>query len=497
MNDKDFDRHLSESIIPPPDDKIADDISPWKKSFYRIVAGLVLTTSTIDIYIINIVLPLIGCVLLVLGFRSVRKENRYFTACYVLSLINIFADTALTFADATIYRSYIDEAVNQNFLLKLLASIPTLLILIFFCAAVRTVKSKSKLYYKYKGADIGLIIWYCVLILISCITTQVSIITGAVLMLSYILILVFLVRMLIDMELSGYTVTPSSIKISDSKIIAVYSAIVIVGMLIGTVFFTQHRMDWKPHTETQDSQVISVKADLVKLGIPEYILNDLTDEDILACSGATDAVFEQTDRPMNSGRKVTEVKKIYSTQYITHTVYDVKELRMTNIAVKIPGENTTWRIIRHFHWVVKPKFFITEAISAFDETPNIFGFMRSSDISGRLLYNKNDTTYTAGFPVIADYKKEDAINNVNFTAGFSFPNSGDNQRGYIAYTISNVNDKYEDVMISEWLNYVHQRAVFMHPFKSAYEHEKNYNMFSSNWNFRRTQDALQFDNGEY
>lgn len=52
-------------------------------------------------------------------------------------------------------------------------------------------------------------------------------------------------------------------------------------------------------------------------------------------------------------------------------------------------------------------------------------------------------------------------------------------------------------MISEWLNYVHQRAVFMHPFKSAYEHEKNYNMFSSNWNFRRTQDALQFDNGEY
>ena len=99
--------------------------------------------------------------------------------------------------------------------------------------------------------------------------------------------------------------------------------------------------------------------------------------------------------------------------------------------------------------------------------------------------------------VIADYKKEDAVNNVNFTAGFSFPNSGENQRGYIAYTISNVDDKYEDVMISEWLNYVHQRAVFMHPFKSAYEHEKNYNMFSSNWNFRRTQDALQFDNGEY
>ena len=143
MNDIDFDRHLSESIIPPPDDKIADYISPWKKSFYKIVAGLVLTTSTIDIYIINIVLPLIGCVLLVLGFRSVRKENRYFTACYVLSLINIFADTALTFTDATIYRSYINEAVNQNFLLKLLASMPTLLILIFFCIVCQITQNKT------------------------------------------------------------------------------------------------------------------------------------------------------------------------------------------------------------------------------------------------------------------------------------------------------------------------------------------------------------------
>lgn len=497
MNDKDFDKHLSESLIPPPDNTIADGISPWKKSFYRIVAGIVLTTCTIDIYFLNFVLPVIGNILLVLGFRSLRKENKYFTVCYFLSLIDICADSIFTITDSTIYHSAINEFFHENLLFRILAALPTLLLLIFFSAAIRSIKSKSKLYYKYKGADIGVVVWYGIVVLLSCITDQVDVITGFAFVLSYILIIIFLVRMLLEMEISGYAVTPTAVKIPDAQIIVAYSAIIVIGAIIGTVFFTQHRMDWKPHTETKDSQVISVKADLVKLGIPEYILNDLTDEDILACEGATDVFFEQTYRPMNSGRKVTEVKTIYNTHYINHTVYDVKELRFTNIAVKIPGETRTWKIIRHFHWVVQPKCFVTEAISVFDETPNIFGFIRSSDISGKLLYNKNNTTYIAGFPVIADYKKEDGINNVKFTAGFSFPNSGDNQRGYIAYTISNINDKYEDVMISEWLNYVHQSAVFMHPFKSAYEHEKNYDMFSLNWNFRRTQDAIQFDNGEY
>lgn len=497
MNEKNFDKRLAESIIPSPDDTIIDSISPWKKSFYRIVAGLVLTTCTINIYILNFLLPLIGCILLVLGFRSLRKENRYFAICYIISLIKICINTAFTIADTTIYHSVIDEFFYENLLFGALASLPTLLLLIFLCAAIRATKSKSRLYYRYKGADICIIVWYCILILISCVTSQVDIITGLAVTLSYILIVIFLILMLREMGFAGYTVTPAAVKIPDSKIVTAYSVIVIIGALVGTVFFTQHRMEWKPYAETADAQVISIKKDLVKLGIPEYILNDLTDEDILACANAEDVVFEQTDRPMNSGRKVTEVKTIYNTSYVTHTVYDVKELRMTNIAVQIPGETRTWRIIRHFHWVVQPHSFMTEAISAFDEIPDTFGFGRSSDISGRLLYNKNNTAYTADFPIITDYKNEESNNGVNFTAGFSFPRSGDNQRGYIAYTISNVDEEFEGVMVSEWLNYVHQKGFFMYPFKSAFEYEKNRNILDSNWNFRRIQDAIQFRNGDY
>ena len=73
-------------------------------------------------------------------------------------------------------------------------------------------------------------------------------------------------------------------------------------------------------------------------------------------------------------------------------------------------------------------------------------------------------------------------------AAFSFPRRGENQRGYISYTIQENQDGY---IIDSWINYTHQRSWLQYPVKTAMEYR-----MGGGWNqgsaFKTIQDALQF-----
>lgn len=73
-------------------------------------------------------------------------------------------------------------------------------------------------------------------------------------------------------------------------------------------------------------------------------------------------------------------------------------------------------------------------------------------------------------------------------AEFSLPNDGENQRGYIAYTIQETQD---GAIVDGWINYTHQQTWVQYPVLTA----KQMRMKNS-WNdtgvFLTVQDAMQF-----
>lgn len=151
---------------------------------------------------------------------------------------------------------------------------------------------------------------------------------------------------------------------TDRCLVLVIAAVLGIGCTLGYLFGGSYRMDWQPVDASTQAQTEAVRQQLLGLGFPEEVLNDLAPEDIAACDGALRIVTETEDYPVNDGRNVlweayNEKNERY---YVQDTVYDVKELRLTGVAVQLPGERETWMVFHHFLWTTDPGFYGTEAI---------------------------------------------------------------------------------------------------------------------------------------
>ena len=87
MTDHEFDRMLSEQLDrqPVPENAV-HRVTPWAAAIGYLTWGLILTTLHLDFLYLQYLLPTVGFALLVLGLRSLRRENRMFFAGWVFSL---------------------------------------------------------------------------------------------------------------------------------------------------------------------------------------------------------------------------------------------------------------------------------------------------------------------------------------------------------------------------------------------------------------------------
>lgn len=105
-----------------------------------------------------------------------------------------------------------------------------------------------------------------------------------------------------------------------------------------------------------------IRGRLLELGFPEYVLNDLSLEDIRACDGAFRVVVDISDQMVSEGWKRTMKYNEEEGRLEEEAYRKEKELRLTGVGVRIPGERETWRIFHHFQWMSRPSFHGTEAL---------------------------------------------------------------------------------------------------------------------------------------
>lgn len=493
VNEKDFEAMLEESVSDFPPDDVAEKVTPWRRAMRRVLIGIALCTVTIDIWYLNYILPAIGTVLSLLGFRALRRENKWFGNCFIITVIRAVYFFTILVLNTTI----ISSSFAASLIASALAAANLLLLLTeFLClrSGLRAVQIKVNLPPRAGGAS-ALVIWYALMCILAVIQYSGSIIVWAMII-GYIIIICNIYKLSKELDEAGYSIQTAPTKVTDRCIVLILISTLIIGCAFGYLFGGSYPMDWRTVDSSEHAEVEEIKNHLLELGFPEYVLNDLTPEDIAACDGALRVVVNVMDEPMNDGRTVTAEYGYGEERYIEQkTVYDVKELRFTGVGVQIPGERESWIIFHHFLWTADPGFYGTESIQLWPTyREDSDGWASDGEVTGRVLYDKNGKIFAAPYYFIGNqtftgnslFRGEQTITDV--FAAFSMPRQGENYRGYVAYPIAEVRD---GCIIDSWANYTHQRGWLRYPAMTAME-KRMTSAGDDAGVFRTVRSALQF-----
>ena len=456
MNDREFDA-LLESAAPelPPDD-VARDVTPWRRAIGNILGGSALCSITLNFFCLNYLLPTIGVILQLLGFRPLRRENRWFRACWLLAVLRAALFLPCIVLNATIYSNAVyASSVGTALTYGTVAA----QLLLFFCfwRALRAVRQKAGTEVRV-GSAAALLIWYAAVLALAYVQYS-GLLLGLAMLGCYILILRSLFRLSREMEESGYALTPAPVRLSDEMLVRAIAALLAVGIACGYLFFGSYRMDWQPKSDSLSAEAVEIRAQLLALGYPKDALNDLSEGDLLACRGATLVVVHEADKPMNGGR---EVREDFGSSTHISTVYDVRELHVTGVGVEVPGEHSTWVLFHHFRWQADPACRGTEALQLWlAGREDRGGWDMAGPITGRLLYDRDGQTFTAPYAYVgcpSEARSYEAY------AAFSLPQEGEDCRGYLCYPVT----AREGVSgFSSILHYTHQTSWRQYPARTA------------------------------
>lgn len=483
--EKEFEKDILDALpeIPPAD--ILKKVIPCRRAMNFIIAGLALSTIRINLFWLQFILPSLGFIFLIIGFRTLSYENSWFRLCKISAVIlNVFNVLSLGI-NATIYREAFSDSVYGRAMMVIDAFV-IILLLIFFAEGLRELQQKAGIK-PHTGFLIMMMLWYFIAAFLGFVEAEVGLL-GFIFVILYILFLISLNKVAKALYASGYAIKTMPVKMSDKWIYAIVLSAAVISISCGLIFFNSYHMNWTPVPENENSEVEDVKAHLLNLGFPENVLNDLSDEDIMSCKGALDLTKKVEELPMNNGREVVEENLGNS------TVYDVKELVVTHILIKLPSDNENkirWRVFHYFYWKVDPGFCGTDVMEIWTPKNDVVNsFEITSDFTGRVMYNKDGKNYSSPYYSVSNKvfvsSFGDARRYENPYLEFSLPKDGDSKRFYVTYEFEQVGPP---VIISCWVNYVHQKNVFMYPFVTASEFCSGGRI--SNFNFSGTQTAIQ------
>lgn len=494
MTDADFEAMLAQSVPDTPPEEIVAEVTPWRRAMNRILFGMALCAVTLNFWCLNYILPAIGTVLLLLGFRTLRRENRWLGGCFAVTVIR----TVYFFATLVLNTTILQSAVFTPAVTAALTVINAVLLLaLYFCfwRGLLAVQKKAGLPAQTGGA-LALIVWYALVCVLAAVQYSGWVVPIAMLI-GYGFILRSLCRLSGALDEAGYAIAPGPVRVTDRCLVLVLAAALGIGGALGYLFGSSYRMDWQPVDASTQTQTAAIRQQLLDLGFPEAVLNDLTPEDIAACGGALRVVVETEDYPVNDGRTVSHKESDGEGGVVSvlDTVYDVKELRLTGVAVQLPGERETWMVFHHFLWTADPGFYGTEAIQIRPACRSIpEGWSAAGDVTGRVLYDRDGQTFAAPYASLgartftANTILWGEQTNTDLFAAFSLPRHGEHCRGYVAYSTT---EALDGNILSSGEYYVHQQTWLQYPVVTAME-KRLTSAFGNTGAFYTVQHALQF-----
>lgn len=450
---------LADGLPDLPPEEIVRSVTPWRRAMDRVITGSALRAVTLSLFGLQYLLPALGTLLLLLGYRALRRENRWFRVCFVLAAAETaYSIPLLALNTSSVYAPQVlTPAVSQCLTVLEMG----LLLTQFLCLwrGLLAVQRRAGLPPK-ANAALGIVAWYAALCLSARLGWQ-GWLWGIPMLAGYVFLLRSLFRLSWTLEEAGYVLRPAPVRLPDRWLAAGLAAILALGCLCGYRFGSRYPMDWQARDAAETRGTEEIRARLLELGFPEEVLDDLSAEDLAACDGAIRVVADTIDLPMNKGREVTTQTNGGHDIFID-TVYDVRELRVTGVGVEIPGERDTWLLFHHFRWREDPACRGTEALQLWlAGREDRGGWDLAGPITGRLLCDRDGETFTAPYAYLgcpSEARSYEAY------AAFSLPREGEDCRGYLCYPVT----AREGVGgFSSTLHYTHQMSWRQYPARTA------------------------------
>ena len=463
QTDSDFEEQLHAAFSElPPTDHLVTQITPWNRSMKMILWGMALNAMTLPILCLNYILPTIGIFLLFFGFRSLQSENHYFHSCKVITLVQILAVRfPVLIINGTIWQNAFNTSVLPMFF-SLANLALTIAVMLNFQNGFHSVREKAGLCERTACVNL-LVIWYVILCAFELIPTS-RLWCEIPMLILYGFIFRSFSKLSQELEYVGYLIKPTPTTRPVWQTVLLFTTIMIMGVSGGYLLFHQYPMDWEQIADTKSGKQDELRTHLLELGVPENILNDLSDEDIIACEGASRVFLSQGDHALTSAHS------------------DSPALRITTLAIQLPdkrdGVLTAWKVIHHFQWLEDVTFYGTEAIEiypAYYDNNFVWEPEREdhqSVISGRVLYSKDNISYASDYHQLGHIEQEhfhpvsggiDEGDRLwySLTASFSFPSHAKVPRGYVSYEMFQSIDIHS--LFNSNIKYVHQTSALQYP----------------------------------
>ena len=468
-----FDALLTEGAdaLPPP-----ADVSPWHSAMCCIVWGIALKTLTLQILYLHYILPTLGCILLVLGFRTLRQENRALRWAYGLSLAaavmrGVCAVLQALPVDVGLIFGYADSGLMLGILIALWRGM----------TGVARAAGAEKPSAPAAGT---LAAFYAVLLVLAHIGLEGWLLVLPVLVV-YLVILRNLVRLFRSLADTGYAIHAAPVRLPAAAVLWGYLGLTLAAVVLAMLLGQRYPMDWQVRQDAP--QDAAIRAELLELGFPQDVLDDLTAEEVAGLAGASE-VLTQTDTRYDSGKYrvvTTDVwdedtpntwqyrsaeKQADGTYRYTYHVYDVEEVcTMTHVAVVLP-QGGYQRVVFLHHIAARPNgLALTEGVEIWPMWRDDENWARGNIIGGRVLCGRRGQTYTADFAALdsGSYTSQSFFGNSQrscITAEWSRLRGAEDLRAYVLYDAETLTPAWE--YLESWCNYARPDDA-VYPFRSA------------------------------
>ena len=467
-----FDRLLQEeaNALAPA----ADEVNPWRESMALVLWGIGLTSITLNFLYLDVILPALGAVLMVLGFRTLRGENRALRWCWRLSMA-VAAVRSIAAVAAALPQ---DTGSAAGY------AVMGMTLALYIClwrgmVGVSRAAGAEKATAPAAGA---LAVFYVVLFVLAHIGLE-GWLAVLPLLIVYVMILRSLVRLSRSLADMGYVIHAAPVRLPAAAVLWGYLGMTLAAVVLAMLLGQRYPMNWQVRADAP--QDAAIRAELLELGFPEKVLNDLTAEETAKMSGATEIrtqtdmeydkiryrelntnIWYDTAMPDNWQYDHAEKQQDGSYRYV-YRIYDVRTCVMTHVAVLLEEEC----IILHHAAIVKPpKESYTEAMELW---PVWYGdpdeWSRGGWYQGRVLCDKDGRSYAAGFSALTEGSYESTGFFVSsrrsaITAEWSRLHGSENIRAYILYDARSLTPKWG--YLDSWCNCARQtRPVY--PFRDA------------------------------
>ena len=472
-----FDDLLREdaAALPPP-----EKINPWQMAMTQVLWGFGLSTITLNFLYLDYILPALGAVLLVLGFRTLRRENRPLRWCYILSIAKLLVCAAGDVLAALPVKvelpgAYISTAV-------------TLVLYICLWRGMVEVSRAAGAEKPAAPAAGAMALFYALLLPLALIGLQGWLLVMPILIV-YAAILRNMWKLTRSLENMGYAITAAPVRLPDAAVLWGGLGVLLAAVLLAMFLGQRYPMDW--HARDDAPQDETIRQQLLAKGFPSYVLDDLTADEV-SCMADAVRVYRQVerlysdtdyrtittahymsdpDRPLVFDRTITDVDGEGERHYTyVYRVYDTLEQTMTHVAVELPEEDGVRRYIyiHHLTYDTQPSPRLTEALELWPAWQMEIGWTPGGAVSGRLLCERSGGEQTAPFYSLTGGSQQ--ITDIfgtrweqQITALWTRPAHAEKIRAYVLYDALRLEDSW---VIESWTNYARQTAP-VYPYRDA------------------------------